>query len=67
MLTPFAPSLYGVATGDALGVLVEFSAAKDIWIPKGYERLWCHNLPPGTWSDDSSLTFCLAESVAEGF
>jgi len=26
-----------------------------------------YHLPPGTWSDDSSLTFCLAEALAEGF
>jgi ADP-ribosylglycohydrolase len=26
-----------------------------------------HNQPPGTWSDDSSLTFCLAESLVDGY
>ena len=26
-----------------------------------------YNQPPGTWSDDSSLTFCLAEAIAEGY
>jgi ADP-ribosylglycohydrolase len=26
-----------------------------------------YNLPPGTWSDDSSLTFCLAEALCSGF
>ncbi|NHA07611.1 ADP-ribosylglycohydrolase family protein [Mucilaginibacter sp. HC2] len=26
-----------------------------------------YNMPPGTWSDDSALTFCLAESIANGF
>ena len=26
-----------------------------------------YNLPPGTWSDDSSLTFCLAEALTLGF
>ena len=26
-----------------------------------------HNLPPGTWSDDSSLTFCLAEALTQEF
>jgi len=26
-----------------------------------------HNQPEGTWSDDSSLTFCLAESLANGY
>lgn len=26
-----------------------------------------YNLPPGSFSDDSSMTFCLAESLATGF
>lgn len=26
-----------------------------------------YNMPPGTWSDDSALTFCLAEGIAGGF
>ena len=26
-----------------------------------------YNLPPGTFSDDSSLTFCLAEALTSGF
>jgi ADP-ribosylglycohydrolase len=26
-----------------------------------------YDLPPGTWSDDSSLTFCLADSLTNGF
>lgn len=26
-----------------------------------------YNLPAGTWSDDSSLTFCLAEALTQGF
>jgi ADP-ribosyl-[dinitrogen reductase] hydrolase len=26
-----------------------------------------HNQPPGTWSDDSSLAFCLAESLCDGY
>ena len=26
-----------------------------------------YNLPPGTWSDDSSLTFCLADAMTQEF
>jgi ADP-ribosylglycohydrolase len=26
-----------------------------------------HNQPPGTWSDDTSLTLCLADSLVRGF
>jgi len=61
--------LLGVATGDALGVPVEFRDREDIakrqvTDMKGYGT---YNLPPGTWSDDSSLTFCLAEALVEEF
>jgi ADP-ribosylglycohydrolase len=55
--------------GDALGVPVEFtSRAQRIQSPVtsmlGYGT-W--DVPAGTWSDDSSLTFCLAESLCNGF
>lgn len=59
----------GLAIGDALGVPVEFrsrSYFKDQPVTDmlGYGT-W--NQPPGTWSDDSSLTFCLAESLIHGY
>lgn len=61
--------LMGVCVGDALGVPVEFSSrAERLENPVtrmiGYGT---HNQPPGTWSDDSSLTLCLAESLCDGF
>ncbi|HLO86208.1 MAG TPA: ADP-ribosylglycohydrolase family protein [Nostocaceae cyanobacterium] len=61
--------LMGVCVGDALGVPVEFSRRSErekdpITSMRGYGT---HNQPPGTWSDDSSLTFCLAECLCEGF
>ena len=61
--------LFGVAIGDALGVPVEFKTRAQIYKQPvtdltGYGT---HNKPPGTFSDDSSLTFCLAESIASGF
>ena len=54
-------ALIGIAVGDALGVSFEFNTrdqmknnpAKDMI---GYGR---YNVPAGTWSDDSSLTFCI--------
>ena len=59
----------GLCVGDALGVPFEFR-----------DRLYfrenpvedmigfgTHAQPPGTWSDDSSLTFCLAESLCNGY
>lgn len=62
-------ALLGVAVGDALGVPVEFVVREDLEIfpVKGMRGYGTHHQPPGTWSDDSSLTFCLAESVIAGF
>ena len=65
----FKSALFGVAIGDALGVPVEFSPREKllqdpITDMTGYGT---YNLPQGTWSDDSSLTFCLAESLCSGF
>lgn len=61
--------LLGVAIGDALGVPYEFlsrekmkqNPAKDMI---GYGT---YNQPSGTWSDDSSLTFCLAEALLQEY
>lgn len=62
-------ALFGVATGDALGVPVEFKSRKSIAINpvKDMTGYGTYNLAPGTWSDDSSLTFCLAESLSKGY
>lgn len=59
----------GLAIGDALGVPVEFatrpSLKRDpVTTMMGFGT-WSQ--PPGTWSDDSSLTFCLAESLLSGY
>ncbi|MFN6526969.1 ADP-ribosylglycohydrolase family protein [Nostoc sp. ChiSLP03a] len=61
--------LMGLCVGDALGVPVEFtSRAERVKSPVttmlGYGT-W--NQPPGTWSDDSSLSFCLAECLCRGY
>lgn len=61
--------LMGLCVGDALGVPVEFTSraervASPVTTMLGYGT-W--NQPPGTWSDDSSLTFCLAESLCRGY
>jgi ADP-ribosylglycohydrolase len=61
--------LFGVAVGDALGVPVEFNSRElirknPVTDMTGYGT---YNLPPGTFSDDSSLTFCLAEALTSGF
>ena len=61
--------LFGVAVGDALGVPVEFKSRQTICRNPvtGMIGHGTYNLPAGTWSDDSSLTFCLAEALTNGF
>ena len=62
-------ALFGLATGDALGVPVEFVGRA--WLKKhpveDMRGHGAHDQPPGTWSDDSSLAFCLAESLCNGY
>lgn len=61
--------LYGVAVGDALGVPVEFKKREYLKENPVTDMMgfMCWNQPPGTWSDDSSLAFCTAESLCKGF
>jgi len=61
--------ILGVLVGDALGVPYEFKssaemAAKPATDMVGYGT---YNQPPGTWSDDGSLTLCLADALREGY
>jgi ADP-ribosylglycohydrolase len=62
-------ALFGVAIGDALGVPAEFKSRPvlDQQPVQDFEGYKSHNQPPGTFSDDSSLTFCLAESLCNGY
>lgn len=69
MIEKIKGTLFGLAVGDALGVPVEFRSREELKIRpvntmRGYGS-W--NQPPGTWSDDSSLAFCLAESLTKGY
>jgi ADP-ribosylglycohydrolase len=61
--------LFGVAVGDALGVPVEFKTREylDKYPVTNMQEYGTHNQPKGTWSDDSSLTFCLVEALKHGF
>ena len=58
-------ALLGLAVGDALGVPVEFLSrvARRQDPVTGMRAYGTHRQPAGTWSDDSSLTFCLAETL----
>ena len=59
-------ALLGLAVGDALGVPVEFQARaiRQLDPVEGMRSFGTHDQPAGTWSDDSSLAFCLAEALA---
>lgn len=61
--------LFGVAVGDALGVPVEFRPREELRKDPvtGMRGYGTHKQPPGTWSDDTSLTLCLAETLINGF
>lgn len=58
--------LLGVAVGDAVGVPFEFKFRSQLKESPATDMVGhgSHNQPAGTWSDDSSLTFCLAETLA---
>ena len=59
-------TFFGFAIGDALGVPVEFRSREDIAKNPvtDMREFGTHHQPKGTWSDDSSMAFCLAESLA---
>lgn len=67
--TSIKATLLGIAVGDALGVPSEFTDRQSLLFHpvSGMMGYGTHNQPPGTWSDDSALTFCLAEAIADGF
>ena len=64
-LERYRGSLLGLATGDALGTTLEFSA------PGSFPPLddmiggGPFALKPGQWTDDTSMALCLAESLIE--
>jgi ADP-ribosylglycohydrolase len=62
-------ALFGLSVADALGVPVEFKSraylkSNPVTNMFGFGS---HNQPIGTWSDDSSLAFCLADSLCNGY
>lgn len=57
--------IIGVAVGDALGVPVEFISREELAKSPviGMKGYGVHNQPIGTWSDDTSLTLALMDSI----
>lgn len=69
LLKTIEAAFLGLSIGDALGVPVAFQSRdnlkeKPVELMMGFGT-W--NQVPGTFSDDSSLTFCTAEALIEGF
>lgn len=62
-------ALLGVTIGDAVGVPYEFTSREEMQANPATDMIGhgTYNQPKGTWSDDSSLTFCLAESLVGGY
>ncbi|MBS2970664.1 ADP-ribosylglycohydrolase family protein [Metabacillus sp. KIGAM252] len=58
------PALYGGIVGDLIGVPVEFKERGSFHI-EGITGYGTYQQPPGTWSDDTSLTLCLIENLLE--
>lgn len=61
--------IWGVCVGDALGLPVQFKLRNyfkraPVSDMIGYGTF---NLPPGSWSDDTSMTLCIAESLSRGY
>lgn len=61
--------IFGVCVGDALGVPVEFKTRETLkaFPVENMREFGSWNQPRGTWSDDSSLTLCIAEELTKGY
>lgn len=57
--------LLGLATGDALGTTLEFSAPGTLEPIDDIVGGGPFDLAPGQWTDDTSMALCLAESLIE--
>lgn len=59
--------IIGLIIGDALGVPVEFKSRQEIAKNPvvSMKEYGTHNQPMGTWSDDTSLTLALIDSIIE--
>jgi len=58
----------GLCVGDALGVPVEALTRAELEQRpvRNMRSFGTYNLPAGTWSDDTSMTLCLVESLCKG-
>ena len=66
-MTEMKKIVFGIAVGDALGVPREFNPRYELKErpTTDMEGYGTYNLPPGTWSDDTSMTLCLIETLLD--
>ena len=55
-------AVWGAAVGDALGVPYEF-LERDSFACSGMRGHGTHNMPAGTWSDDTAMLLATADSI----
>ncbi len=62
---PWLNGIMGVVIGDALGMPVQFLSRKEVLESPitGMRGYGTYNMPPGTWSDDSSMTLATLHSI----
>ena len=60
--------IFGSVIGDAMGVPVEFKSREELKADPvtGYRGYGSHAVPAGTWSDDTSMTLAMLDSLATG-
>ncbi len=60
--------IFGSVIGDAMGVPVEFKSREELAADPvtGYRGFGSHAVPAGTWSDDTSMTLAMLDSLASG-
>ena len=69
MINKILDGIFGLCIGDALGIPVEGKTRDYLKSNpvKNIRRCGIQKQYYGIWSDDSSLTFCLADSLCNGF
>ena len=65
MKNSFRGAIMGLACADALGSAVEFMARGTFPLLTEFKDGGPFNLPKGTWTDDTSMALCLADSLIE--
>lgn len=68
MSNTIVDGIVGLCVADALGVPVEFMSREQLKREPvtGMRGFGTHSQPVGTWSDDTSMTLCLLDSLSDG-